>query len=932
MTPSGRLLLERAAETATIGHQLDAACAGEGGLIVLEGPAGIGKTALLRAAVDQAKEKGMQVLRARGTLLERQIEWGVVRQLVERPVLAAEEGRRAELLAGPAAPAAAVLGLADLPHDDGSDRSADLLHALHWLVVNLAEEGPLFLAIDDAQWGDAVSLRAGGYLAHRLDGLPVSMLVSVREGEGGRGTRVLSEMLAAAGPAYLRPQPLSPEAATELARNAFGGQEPSPEFVSACLGASGGNPFFITELISELALSGRRLEEIGPEAVGRVDPPTIRHSLLLRLGGLGADARALAQALATLGGDAELRHVAAVAGLAEPDAAAAVDRLVAASLVEGGQRLRFPHSLVQTAIAEEIPVADWAEGHRRAFELLSAEGAVDEVVASHALEAVARGDAAVSGLLERTAEQALRAGSPASAAVHLARALAEPAPADKRGPLLAALGKAEFRAGAFTESLGHLDRAVALLGEGSGLLDAHRDRAGAAFSAGGIADARGRVGEAIAAIGESDPDGALQLEADLALLEYVAGGRPGPDLNLARHADATGETRAQRTMLALLALDAMREGSAERAIELAERALGAGRMVIEDGAETIGWQLATNALIFCERFDSARATIADALADGHRRGSTFARSGALGCRTLLASAEGRPRDAEADARTILAGAAPPALQPVYGAYLAIALVEQGDLEGAAGQIASAGIAEGDGGGPAWRVIPWARALLWAAQGRLDRLRADVSAMDHDDRAGTSVRPLPWKSLLAIALARVGEGEEARGLAAEQLEWARAWGRPAALGIAQRAAALAAERDDRSALMAEAVATLSGSALVTEEARARVDLGTLLLREGRKRDGIAALEHGLELAVGAGVRDAAAAAAAELEVAGAAPKRLGFDELTASERRIAELAGGGMTNRAIAEELFVTPKTVENHLTRVYAKLEIASRTELSAAL
>ena len=129
-----------------------------------------------------------------------------------------------------------------------------------------------------------------------------------------------------------------------------------------------------------------------------------------------------------------------------------------------------------------------------------------------------------------------------------------------------------------------------------------------------------------------------------------------------------------------------------------------------------------------------------------------------------------------------------------------------------------------------------------------------------------------------------------------------------------------------------MATLESSSLRTEEARARAELGVALLRQGRRRDGRAQLDAAVEVAVACGARGVARAASAELEVAGAAPQRLAFDELTASERRVAELAAGGATNRDIAEELFVTPKTVENHLTRVYAKLGVASRAELADAL
>ena len=108
--------------------------------------------------------------------------------------------------------------------------------------------------------------------------------------------------------------------------------------------------------------------------------------------------------------------------------------------------------------------------------------------------------------------------------------------------------------------------------------------------------------------------------------------------------------------------------------------------------------------------------------------------------------------------------------------------------------------------------------------------------------------------------------------------------------------------------------------------------SVLLRGGRRRDGRAALEAALEVALDCGARGVAGVCAEELAVAGAPAGRLRFDELTASERRVAELASDGSTNREIAQELFVTPKTVENHLTRVYAKLGVHSRRALAGAL
>ena len=150
MTTRDQPLLEREHELGVIDRQLTDACAGSGSLLVIEGPAGIGKTALLRAAMDMGRERGMNVVYGRGGVLEQQIDYGVVRQMLEKAVLNTDEARREELFAGPAAPAASVLGLGEMPADagPGRDPAENILHGLYWLMANLAEEGPMLAIFD----------------------------------------------------------------------------------------------------------------------------------------------------------------------------------------------------------------------------------------------------------------------------------------------------------------------------------------------------------------------------------------------------------------------------------------------------------------------------------------------------------------------------------------------------------------------------------------------------------------------------------------------------------------------------------------------------------------------------------------------------------------------------------------------------------------
>ena len=162
-------LLERDRELATITAAINAAADGHGGVVWVEGPAGIGKTSLLRAAGQHAREAGLRVLRARPAALEREFAFGVVRGLFEPAVTA----QPAVLASGPASLAAPVVTLAE---PTGPAVTGERLHGLYWLTVALSDESPLVLVVDDVHWADGPSLQALAYLARRVEELPVAIL------------------------------------------------------------------------------------------------------------------------------------------------------------------------------------------------------------------------------------------------------------------------------------------------------------------------------------------------------------------------------------------------------------------------------------------------------------------------------------------------------------------------------------------------------------------------------------------------------------------------------------------------------------------------------------------------------------------------------------------------------------------------------------
>jgi DNA-binding CsgD family transcriptional regulator len=182
---------------------------------------------------------------------------------------------------------------------------------------------------------------------------------------------------------------------------------------------------------------------------------------------------------------------------------------------------------------------------------------------------------------------------------------------------------------------------------------------------------------------------------------------------------------------------------------------------------------------------------------------------------------------------------------------------------------------------------------------------------------------------------LGEADTARGLSDEELELARAFGAPRALGVALRAAGLVAGGEGGEALLRQAVEVLAGPDNRLERARAQADLGAHLRRANRRIEARDLLRPAVDAAHHLGAAALAQRAETELRATGAKPRRVllsGLEALTASERRIAELAAEGLTNREIAQTLFVSARTVESHLTNVFNKLDVNARTALPAAL
>src|SRR5918999_1837523 len=217
-TASTTALLERESEIQQLDGVVEGACAGLGRLVLVEGPPGIGKSRLLEATRVRASERGMVVLSARASELDREFPLGVVRQLFEALVMSADAGRRATLLHGAAGLAAPLLG-PGLPEreaaDPGADPSLAHFHALYWFTANLAEEAPTALVVDDVHWADAGSLRFMEFLLPRLEELPVLVALAARSPEPGVERASIDALATDPLAQVLRPAPLTDSAVAQ---------------------------------------------------------------------------------------------------------------------------------------------------------------------------------------------------------------------------------------------------------------------------------------------------------------------------------------------------------------------------------------------------------------------------------------------------------------------------------------------------------------------------------------------------------------------------------------------------------------------------------------------------------------------------------------------------------------------------------------------
>ena len=902
-------LLERDRELAALERLLDDAEEGRGRLALVEGPAGIGKTRLLTELRSRVGGR-MTVLSARCGELERDFSFGAVRQLLE-PVAGRER-----LLAGAAAPAAGVLA------GGTAEGSFAVLHGLYWAVLNLAEERPVLLAVDDLQWADRPSLRFIAYLVRRLEGAPVLFAATLRTNEPAIDPALIAEIAADPLCEPVRPAPLGEGSVTELVQARLGA--PDAGFSAACREATGGNPLLLRHLIAALEQDGVAPTAAGATAVREIGSRAVSRTVLLRLSRLPADAVAVARAVAVLGDSSGLPATAALTGLDEAAVARAAGELARADILRAETPLGYVHPLVRDVVYLDVPAGERELQHGRAAEVLAAAGAPAEEVAAQLLHAPRRGDPATVELLRAAARQAAERGGPDSAMAYLARALEEPPPAPVAAELHFELGiaAADMSAPVAAQHLrvAHealtdpAARATAAFALAQSLLFTGHATEGGALARRAAADAPADLRMAIEGVELIAVFFGHDREA-LTRVGPARGAGTGARMLTAAHAFARAAGGAPAAECEALALESFEGGELLGSVSGLFWSAALAALALSGSASTAEWLAATRT-------------------EAYRSGSVFSISSVEMWTGLHLLGTGDLADAgEALAHAYRQqepwGSAPTATGWARG-LLGFHAVLTGDAAGARTILgaAPAGEEESDGAN-LWRR---AHAELLLADGRAGEALAVAELMG---RTAVHVRHpdwKPWQSLRARALARLGRDVEALAAIEAELELARGCGVPATIGRCLRGRAeLAGDADG----LREAAELLAASPARLEHARALTSLGAALRRTRQPAEAREPLRQALELAEACGCPPLLERARSELYATGARPRTAaltGVRSLTASEHRVATLAAGGQTNREIAQELYVTPKTVEVHLSSAYRKLGIRSRRELPGAL
>ncbi len=903
------MLIGRDDECAAIDSLLGRARAGEGCSLVLRGAAGVGKSSMLAYAASDAH--GFRVLSVTGIESEAELAFAGLEQLCAPLTdhLASLPGPQREALqtafglAGGAPPDRLLVGLGVLG-----------LAAAH------AASQPVLFVADDAQWIDEASTGVLAFVARRLQHEPVAVLFAARSG---------APLPALAGLPELVLDGL-PDAPARALLATFVPGRLDERVQDRILAEAAGNPLALQEFSHEVTEAGDLAGGFGVSSwQPRPIAELVQERYLGRVRALpAATQRILLVAAAEPLGDPQLLERAAT-GLGQTVADLGPAEI--ADLVRLGTRVTFRHPLIRSAIYRSAPAADRQAAHRVLAAATDPELDPDHL-AWHRSQATFGPDEAVAVGLEEAADRAQRRGGPAAAAAFLARAAALSADPARRALRSLAAADANYDAGRPHEAAGLLR--TARNGPLADLQQAQADRLEAR-----IVTATSRSGEAPALL--AGAAGRLAaLHAGLARRTYLdaimasmlidpADGQPGW-LAAARAAAAAprGHEPAQPDDLLLDGLAQQASGGYAAGVPTLRKAIAAFRAEGPRTGVSVGvlWLACRTAMNLWQ--DEDWYLLGDRLVATARRAGTLidvpAALNALTAAVVLSGdlATAQTLIDQSDAANAIIGTSPRVL---------------GRLAVAAWQGKPASTARSDGGPPAARV-PSALELYTTAVrcnglGQYEEaLAAAQAGSEHADRLGYALWAL---AELNEAAARCGQPHVA-GIALRQLEQTTThcgtdWG----LGMQARARALASSGTGAEDAYREAIDRLGRTRIGTYLARAHLVYGEWLRREARRVDARIQLRSAHEMLAAMGADGFARRAERELAATGERiPRRAAgaAAELTPQEAQIARLAAEGQSNPEIAARLFLSPRTVEYHLHKVFAKLDITTRGQLARAL
>ncbi|GAA3018068.1 helix-turn-helix transcriptional regulator [Streptomyces fulvorobeus] len=933
-------LVGRSHELRVLTRQAEAARSGRAGLVILSGPAGIGKTSLLQTFLNSDTCRDMTVLNGSCGEVVAGTGYGGVRELFGSLGLSGADARSSPLLRGPARRALPALTSGQIDQENPSASAAyPALHGLYWLAANLMVDRPLVLVLDDVHWCDERSLAWVDFLLRRAEDLPLLVVLAHRSEAEPVAPSVLADIAAQRSPTMVRLAPLTRAAVGQLARQVFRTPVASA-FADRAATVSGGNPLRLSRLLGELRARGVRPDEEGVRRVAEVGASVIASSVIALLDSLPLWVREVARAIAVLG--EETPELVGMLAEVPPARVAQGIAVLRRAEVLAADRADLAHDVIRASALEPVGAEALAELRTRAALLLSDAGRPAEEVAGRLMLLPALTQPWMPAVLREAAAQAEGRGAPEAAVRYLHRVLeAEPDSVPVRIQLAASLAET------------NPPDAIRVLEEALGLADDVRTRAMAAV----------RYGMVCLAVQRS-PEGVRVLEAVLAELEAELGPCPDPsDRELHTLVESTllivgsdekstvaatldraalltappGDTPAQRQMLAMMTvLSAMDGRSAEQTVEQARRAL------TSPGGEPEAWSsLASSfALSLADEVEGSLGALDRTLERSQENAAVWTFVLALSTRALVLHGAGAFPDALADAQTAfeIVGAekwgSGSALPQITFATL---LVERGEAEqaetvfrairrsGLERYVLQYHLSLMARARARWAVGDWDAALaLYLECGRsLDESRFSNPVF------------APWWSEAACLLAVMNRGGEAGEMTEYGTELAQRWGTPRALGLAALARGAITPGAAGIETLTEAVAALADSPARADHAKAEFILGRALLKTGDHRGAREHLRTATDLAQRCGALALGGAARRLLVTAGGRMRKMSaspLDMLTGMERRVAGLAAAGASNRAIAEALFVTVRTIETHLTGVYRKLGVSGRTELGAAL